>query len=657
MAENKTPWNWGNQQYYHAQLEKEIDEKIAEAGTGGSGGTSVTVDTALSTTSENPVQNKVVTAELNKKLNSTDIADWAKADTKPEYTYTEVGADPVGSASAAKTEANKYTDEKVADLVGSAPEILNTIEEVAAAIQENESVVEALEAAIGNKADKTAVPIMHWNQREQIPLEADLNTYINSGPYLILSADIAATLINTPSTTTGGWFDVWRRSETVIFQRFTTWLGESSLRYCENGTWSQWESEKDGGNADTLDGLHSSSLLQNLGYLETGDIRVYAMSATSGSVFVSPDVTNTPGSSWWFISIDKPQGTHILLRAIDITTALAYRASYNASTGTWTDWLKENDGGNADTVDGLHSSDLITGSAFTQLTSSVNDCFTAGTYSVAAAYTPDYPDYGYGLLDVRRYGSIVYQTIRYETGVIINRAAIIGQTNWTAWTRVNDGGNAATVNGFTVQTAVPANAKFTDTTYSPATLGQGYGTCATAAATAAKVATLSNYSLIVGGIVAVKFTYAVPASATLNINSKGAKAIYYRGAAITANVIQAGDTAYFIYNGTQYVLLGRDRDLDLTIKNLTAVSNSGYVSGTSRKEIINGNTLAFWNGAYDSTNKSNLTYCVKGAFGTAAVQNIQTNAGTEGLHKTVTYPSGTSLDSLPAGTIAFLYDA
>lgn len=157
MAENKTPWNWGNQQYYHAQLEKEIDEKIAEAGTGG--GTSVTVDSALSTTSENPVQNKVVTAELNKKLNSTDIADWAKAENKPEYTYTEVGADPVGSASAAKTEANKYTDDQVAALVGSAPEILDTIEEVAAAIQENESVVEALEAAIGSKANKDEIPI------------------------------------------------------------------------------------------------------------------------------------------------------------------------------------------------------------------------------------------------------------------------------------------------------------------------------------------------------------------------------------------------------------------------------------------------------------------------------------------------------------------
>lgn len=98
-----------------------------------------------------------------------------------------------------------------------------------------------------------------------------------------------------------------------------------------------------------------------------------------------------------------------------------------------------------------------------------------------------------------------------------------------------------------------------NSTYSNAALGQGYGTCATAAATAAKAVTLSSYALTTGGIVAVKFTYAVPASATLNINSKGAKAIYYQGAAITAGIIEAGDIAVFIYNGSQYHLLAIDR--------------------------------------------------------------------------------------------------
>lgn len=100
-----------------------------------------------------------------------------------------------------------------------------------------------------------------------------------------------------------------------------------------------------------------------------------------------------------------------------------------------------------------------------------------------------------------------------------------------------------------------------DSTYSNASLGQGYGTCSTAEATAAKVVTLSNYSLSTGGIVAVKFTYGLCASATMNINSKGAKNIYIHGAAVTATTakeVLAGDIAYFIFDGTQYQFLGVD---------------------------------------------------------------------------------------------------
>lgn len=97
-----------------------------------------------------------------------------------------------------------------------------------------------------------------------------------------------------------------------------------------------------------------------------------------------------------------------------------------------------------------------------------------------------------------------------------------------------------------------------NSTYSTYSLGIGYGTCDTAASTVAKVVTLSNYSLVVGGIVSVKFTYDVPANATMNINSKGAKSIYHKGAAITSGVIKAGDTATFIYS-TYYYLIAIDR--------------------------------------------------------------------------------------------------
>lgn len=142
------------------------------------------------------------------------------------------------------------------------------------------------------------------------------------------------------------------------------------------------------------------------------------------------------------------------------------------------------------------------------------------------------------------------------------------------------------------------NVPWTDTTYTNEKLGQGYATCSTAAATAAKAATLSNYVLVKGGVVAVKFDNAVPASATLNVNSQGAKNIYYKGSAITANVIQAGDTATFMYDGTQYNLLAVDRLCKSAVVGVSWTSGSHdvtltYADGTTSTVSIHPTNTAY----------------------------------------------------------------
>jgi len=156
------------------------------------------------------------------------------------------------------------------------------------------------------------------------------------------------------------------------------------------------------------------------------------------------------------------------------------------------------------------------------------------TYANSAA-TPTLNVGGTGAKSIMRYGS----------------TAISTGTTTSGW-------SAGAIQAFTYDGTNWVQDYWYNSTYSNASLGQGYGTCSTAAATTAKVVTLSSYSLTTGGVVAVKFTYAVPANATMNINSKGAKSIYHRGAAITAGIIKAGDIAIFIYNGSQYHLLGID---------------------------------------------------------------------------------------------------
>lgn len=88
-----------------------------------------------------------------------------------------------------------------------------------------------------------------------------------------------------------------------------------------------------------------------------------------------------------------------------------------------------------------------------------------------------------------------------------------------------------------------------------------YATCATAAGTTAKVATISPAvgnapSLVTGFRVMVKFTYANTVnSPTLNVNSTGAKTIYRRGKPLSANMIQAGDVCEFVYDGTYWQMV------------------------------------------------------------------------------------------------------
>lgn len=92
-----------------------------------------------------------------------------------------------------------------------------------------------------------------------------------------------------------------------------------------------------------------------------------------------------------------------------------------------------------------------------------------------------------------------------------------------------------------------------------------YTTSTTAAATAAKTtATVSGYKLRTGNIIVIKFSNAntyVSNKITLNINSTGAKDIWYRGVVTSStNTLtwNAGDTLTFVYTGSAYLCIGKD---------------------------------------------------------------------------------------------------
>ena len=83
--------------------------------------------------------------------------------------------------------------------------------------------------------------------------------------------------------------------------------------------------------------------------------------------------------------------------------------------------------------------------------------------------------------------------------------------------------------------------------------GCAFGTCDTAAGTAAKTATISNFLLLKNCRVSIRFDNGMTATnPTLNINSTGAKAIRLGSAALTPGMVNAGAIVTMVYDGTYW---------------------------------------------------------------------------------------------------------
>ena len=370
--------------------------------------------------------------------------------------------------------ANAYADQKIADLINGAPETLDTLKEVADAIESSKTVEEALNNAIGTKANQT---------------ELDSHTGNNT---VHLSAS-------------------------------------------ERKKWNEAYSHSTSSHAP-VNAEENQNAFSNI---KIGSAIVSADSKTDNLVLEGKNVVITPD--------EKNKKVTLELTKNNVISALGYTPEEGGS-GTETNV----EYGTCDTASATAEKIVSIPTDSTWILKKNAIIFVRFSNSNSATSCT---------LNVNGTGakSIWYNNAVY-TGNSIMVCGYANRTHMyiydgTYWVWVSSGSDS-------------------NTTYSNASLGQGYGTCTTAEATVAKVVALSSYALVVNGIVSVKFTYAVPANATLNINSRGAKAIYRRGSAITAGIIKAGDTATFIYNGSQYHLISIDRDDNTDTKNTTGATNA-----------------------------------------------------------------------------------
>ena len=182
-----------------------------------------------------------------------------------------------------------------------------------------------------------------------------------------------------------------------------------------------------------------------------------------------------------------------------------------------------------------------------------------------------------------------------------------------------------------------------------------FGTCSTAAGTAAKTVSVGSgtVTLEAGLKVTVKFSSANTAnSPTLNVNSKGAKNIYHKGSQITtgSNKALLAGTVDFVYDGTQWQLIGNYLDTDthnthaLTVTNGTASATTGeitYVESVTGCDATSGNLTATTTrkkinvvSSHQTIKQDGITGATVNRYGTCS-----TAAGTAA--KTVSVGSGT----------------
>lgn len=114
-----------------------------------------------------------------------------------------------------------------------------------------------------------------------------------------------------------------------------------------------------------------------------------------------------------------------------------------------------------------------------------------------------------------------------------------------------------------------------------------YGSCSVAASSAAKTVSCTGFKLLTGSRILVKFTNGsdgIGGGISLNVNSTGAKAVYYRGSVLGAGYSLATKGVYeFVYDGTQYNLVG-ELDTNTTYSNATT-STAGLMSASDKTKL------------------------------------------------------------------------
>lgn len=138
----------------------------------------------------------------------------------------------------------------------------------------------------------------------------------------------------------------------------------------------------------------------------------------------------------------------------------------------------------------------------------------------------------------------------------------------------------------------------------------------TGTSTAVVVTTIDGYfptTLVEGAAIAIKINAVIKSISSLNVNGTGVKNVRYKGVSLSGGSISQYNTYLFIFDGTDYQIVGVDTDTHYTAKNVITSSSTS----TSNATATNGNV--YLNVVENSTVRSSHT--ITGTGGTTVTSD------------------------------------
>ena len=475
---------------------------------------------------------------------------------------------------AAMAQANAYTLQKIADLINGAPESMDTLKEVSDAIAANEDVMSALNAAIGTKASQaeldghtgnntihiTATERTNWNgavnAKHSHANKALLDTYTQT------EANLASAVSNKHSHGNKSVIDG------ITAALITAWNGAVSAQHSHSNKAlldSYTQTEANLASAVSSKHTHSNKAVIDKitqAMLDTWD--TVSGKAAAVHKHVKADITDFPASLKNPTALTlKLNGTAAAtydgsaVKEVNVTPAgIGAAASDHVHTSV-------NDSGDgkpttfAYSKAGLETTSWIAAWSGKELRaiSPANLLKVIGAAAASHMHTKaQISDFEHAHDD--RY----YTESEIDTKVKTINDSIASKGGGDMLKTVYDTNNDGTVDKADSAAKLQTARTIDGVDFNGTSAIAHFGTCSTAAATVAKVVACTGFKLVTGARIIVKFTITnTAANPTLNVNGSGARAIQYRGSAISAGYLAANRTLEFVYDGSAYQLVG---DLD-----------------------------------------------------------------------------------------------